>query len=175
MGIGHGDGENRAEIAAKAAIKSPLMSVSMKGAKGILFNVSGGSDLTIFEMQKAANIIKDTADEDAIVIWGHAINEDLNGSMRITVIATGFSEKVTATPHEPNPLTTHTSSAETSRNLLRGRTQLRPQPQPQLSIEEADLQPSAPEDDIFTVPGVPRTQYDIPAVLRRNQLKGRRQ
>jgi len=68
MGIGHGDGENRAELAAKAATRSPLMSVSMKGAKGILFNVSGGSDLGILEMQKAANIIRDTADEDAIVI-----------------------------------------------------------------------------------------------------------
>jgi len=174
MGIGHGDGENRAEIAAKAAIKSPLMSVSMKGAKGILFNVSGGSDLTIFEMQKAANIIKDTADEDAIVIWGHAINEDLNGSMRITVIATGFSEKAASNPPEPNPINTPVVSTDTSRGLVRGRAHLRPQTQPQLSIEEADLQTSTPEDDIFTVPGVPRTQYDIPAVLRRNQLKGRR-
>jgi len=177
MGIGHGEGENRAETAAKAAIKSPLMSVSMKGAKGILFNVSGGSDLTIFEMQKAANIIKDTADEDAIVIWGHAINEDLNGSMRITVIATGFAEKIVAPAAEPSPVSHPAAPAETSRSLLRGRVHLRPQPpssQSQLSIEEADLQPSTPEDDIFTVPGVPRTQYDIPAVLRRNQLKGRR-
>jgi len=174
MGIGHGDGESRAEIAAKAAIKSPLMSVSMKGAKGILFNVSGGSDLTIFEMQKAANIIRDTADEDAIVIWGHAINEELNGSMRITVIATGFSEKAATSSPEPTPINTPAGSTESTRSLIRGRAHLRPQPQPQLSIEEADLQPSAPEDDIFTVPGVPKTQYDIPAVLRRNQLKGRR-
>jgi cell division GTPase FtsZ len=108
------------------------------------------------------------------VIWGHAINEELNGSMRITVIATGFSEKVSASPPEPSPLSTSAVNTETSRNLLRGRAHLKPQPQSQLSIEEADLQPSAQEDDIFTVPGVPRTQYDIPAVLRRNQLKGRR-
>jgi len=168
MGIGHGDGENRAEIAAKAAIKSPLMSVSMKGAKGILFNVSGGSDLTIFEMQKAANIIRDTADEDAIVIWGHAINEDLNGSMRITVIATGFSGKIT-TKRPENPLNMPPSNPDMSRGLRGGRP-LRPL----LSIEEADLQPSQ-EDDIFTVPGVPKTQYDTPSVIRKNQLRGRRQ
>jgi cell division protein FtsZ len=150
------------------------MSVSMKGAKGILFNVSGGSDLTIFEMQKAANIIRDTADEEAIVIWGHAINEELNGSMRITVIATGFSEKVVTHSPEPVPISTPVGAETIRSSLARGRAHLRPQPQPQLSIEEADLQPSVPEDDIFTVPGIPKTQYDIPAVLRRNQLKGRR-
>ena len=171
MGIGHGDGENRAELAAKAAIRSPLMSVSMKGAKGILFNVSGGSDLGILEMQKAANIIRDTADEDAIVIWGHAINEELNGSMRITVIATGFSGKITAPRPEQNPLkdTPVNNGGDSPRGLKR-----RPIGH-LLSIEETDLQPATQEEDIFTVPGVPKTQYDIPAVLRRNQLRGRRQ
>ena len=171
MGIGHGDGENRAEAAAKAAIKSPLMSAPMNGARGILFNVSGCSDLTIFEVQKAANIIRDTADDDAMVIWGHAINEELNGSMRITVIATGFSEKIAV--RSQDRLSESPSLTSIIPGPLKpGRLQRSERLQGPL-MEETDLHPSQ-EEDIFTVPGIPKTQYDIPAILRKNQLKGRR-
>ena len=92
MGIGVGEGESRAELAAKAAIKSPLMSVPMQGAKGILFNVTTGPDVTLAEMARAAEVIKATADPKAEVIWGHVIDEEVGEAIRLTLIATGFPE-----------------------------------------------------------------------------------
>ncbi|MBR1604373.1 MAG: cell division protein FtsZ [Synergistaceae bacterium] len=92
MGIGVGNGDNRAEDAARSAIKSPLMSVPMEGAKGILLNVTTGEEFTLHEMNKTAEVIKATADPDANVIWGHVIDPDIGDSMRVTLIATGFPE-----------------------------------------------------------------------------------
>ncbi len=92
MGIGYGAGENRATDAAKAAIESPLLDQSIKGAKGILFNVTGGDDLSMYEVDEAAKIITEAADPDANIIFGAVINEKYTGEMKITVIATGFSE-----------------------------------------------------------------------------------
>ncbi len=90
MGIGIGTGENRAEIAAQAAISSPLLEQSVEGAKGILFNISGGPDLTMREVDRAANIIRSIANEEANIIFGTSIDEELTGQLKITVIATGF-------------------------------------------------------------------------------------
>lgn len=93
MGIGIGTGENRAEIAAKAAISSPLLEQSVEDAKGILFNVIGGKDLTMKEVDKAANIIRDIANSEANIIFGTTIDERLTNQIKITVIATGFDIK----------------------------------------------------------------------------------
>ena len=90
MGIGIGTGEGRAESAARAAISSPLLEQSIDGAKGILFNVIGGTDLTMREVDRAANIIREIAGEDVNLIFGTTIDERLNGQIKITVIATGF-------------------------------------------------------------------------------------
>lgn len=92
MGIGYASGENRAENAARQAIESPLLESSIDGAKGILFNVTGGKDLTLSEVNKAAEVISKAADPDANIIFGAAINEDLKDQLKITVIATGFDE-----------------------------------------------------------------------------------
>ncbi|MCF7830560.1 cell division protein FtsZ [Candidatus Gracilibacteria bacterium] len=92
MGIGYGAGENRATDAAKAAIESPLLDQSIRGAKGILFNVTGGDDLSMYEVDEAAKVITEAADPDANIIFGAVINENYTGEMKITVIATGFSE-----------------------------------------------------------------------------------
>jgi len=92
LGIGHGVGENRAQMAARAAISSPLLDLSIEGARGVLFNVAGGSDLTMFEVDEAARIISSSADADANIIFGAVIKEDLVDQVRITVIATGFDE-----------------------------------------------------------------------------------
>ncbi len=91
MGIGYGAGENRAIEAAKAAIESPLLDQSINGAKGILFNITGGSDLSMFEVDEAAKTITEAADPEANIIFGAVINENYTGEMKITVIATGFS------------------------------------------------------------------------------------
>lgn len=150
MGIGHGDGENRAEMAAKTAIKSPLMSIPMKGAKGILFNITGGSDLGIHEIRKAAQIITETADEDATVIWGHSVAEDMADKIQITVIATGFSAEKERKPVSNFPRTATKPKAAG------------------VVLEEAEVLP-APDEDLFTMSGVPKNPYDIPSILRRGQ------
>nr|WP_042355718.1 cell division protein FtsZ [Bacillus rubiinfantis] len=106
MGIGAAKGEGRAIEAAKKAISSPLLETSIDGAKGVLMNITGGTDLSLFEVQEAADIVASAADQDLNMIFGSIINENLKDEIMITVIATGFSE---------------TSRAETnSANLSRG-------------------------------------------------------
>ncbi|EKD62505.1 MAG: hypothetical protein ACD_52C00141G0002 [uncultured bacterium] len=92
LGIGHGVGENRAQMAARAAVSSPLLDLSIEGAKGVLFNIAGGPDLTMFEVDEAARVISNSADPDANIIFGAVIRDDMSDQVRITVIGTGFSE-----------------------------------------------------------------------------------
>ena len=92
MGIGYGAGENRATEAAKAAIESPLLEMDIAGAKGILFNVTGGNDLSMFEVDEAARIITEASDPDATIIFGAVVNDSYTGEIKVTVIATGFDE-----------------------------------------------------------------------------------
>jgi cell division protein FtsZ len=100
MGIGTSSGENRAAEAAKAAINSPLLELSIDGAKGVLFNVSGSNDLTMLEISEAANIITENVDTNAKVIFGAVTNEQIRkGDIQITVVATGFdSEQINESP-----------------------------------------------------------------------------
>jgi cell division protein FtsZ len=92
MGIGYGSGENRAVEAARSAIDSPLLDLSIAGAKGLLFNITGGTDLSMFEVDEAAKVITDSVDGDANIIFGATIREDFEGEIKITVVATGFDE-----------------------------------------------------------------------------------
>jgi len=92
MGIGYGSGENRAIEAARSAIDSPLLDLSIAGAKGLLFNITGGTDLSMFEVDEAAKVITDSVDGDANIIFGATIREDYEGEIKITVVATGFDE-----------------------------------------------------------------------------------
>jgi cell division protein FtsZ len=92
MGIGQAGGENRASTAARMAISSPLLEVSMEGAKGVLFNIVGGHDLSMTEVNEAAQIIAQAAEPDANIIFGATIKEDLVDMVKISVIATGFDE-----------------------------------------------------------------------------------
>ncbi len=92
MGIGIGVGENRAQLAARQATSSPLLEVSMEGARGVLFNIIGGTDLSMSEVNEASRIISQAADPDANIIFGATIDENLHDQIRITVIATGFDE-----------------------------------------------------------------------------------
>lgn len=92
MGIGTGVGENRAATAARTAIASPLLEISIEGAKGVLFNITGGNDLTMTEVDEAAKQIASAVDPDANIIFGATIDEDMVDQVKITVIATGFDE-----------------------------------------------------------------------------------
>ncbi|MGE7672423.1 cell division protein FtsZ [Lysinibacillus sp. NPDC094403] len=93
MGIGIATGENRAAEAAKKAISSPLLESSIDGAKGVLMNITGGSNLSLFEVQEAADIVASASDEEVNMIFGSVINENLKDEIIVTVIATGFSEE----------------------------------------------------------------------------------
>jgi cell division protein FtsZ len=104
MGIGRGSGENRAQEAAKQAINSPLLELSINGAKGVLFNVTGGADLGMYEIDEAAKVITNAVDPEANIIFGAVIDPNITGEVRITVIATGFEGA-------HNPLQAHRSVA----------------------------------------------------------------
>ena len=98
MGIGIGSGKSRAREAATAAISSPLLESSIDGAQGVVFNITGGSDLTLHEVNAAAEIIYESVDPNANIIFGAVIDDRLQGEIRITVIATGFTSEVQAPP-----------------------------------------------------------------------------
>ena len=102
MGTGEADGDNRAVRAAEAAINNPLLEdTSMAGAKGLLINITGGEDLTLFEVDQAVTRIRDEVDEEAYVIFGSAIDESLTGKIRVSVVATGIDSPRDADSQRP--------------------------------------------------------------------------
>ncbi|CAA9548233.1 MAG: Cell division protein FtsZ [uncultured Thermomicrobiales bacterium] len=92
MAIGYGEGSDRCVNAAREAIESPLLEMNIQGAKGVLYNISGGGNLTLFETSEAADVIRAAADDDAEIIYGTSIDEALGDGVMITLIATGFDE-----------------------------------------------------------------------------------
>jgi cell division protein FtsZ len=114
MGIGRASGENRAVQAAQQAIESPLLEVSIDGARGILFNVIGGNDLTMHEINTAAEAITAAADPEANIIFGATINPDLEGEIIITVVATGFDASYFTNRRATTGATSRTASSSTS-------------------------------------------------------------
>jgi len=97
MGIGKGTGDNAASMAAEAAIKSPLLETSIEGARGVLLNITGGSNLGLLEVNEAAAVVSDAVDPNANIIFGAVIDERLGDEVRVTVIATGINGKVVCT------------------------------------------------------------------------------
>ena len=124
MGIGIGSGENRAVEAARAAVMSPLLEINIQGARGILFNVTGGSDLGLFEVNEAAEVIKEAADPEANIIFGTVIDDRMRDEVKVTVIATGFDAARSKPKSSLRPAATETvvslesSLDEKSRELL---------------------------------------------------------
>jgi cell division protein FtsZ len=96
MGIGFGSGDTRSEDAAKQAVASPLLETSIDGAQGILFNITAGKDITLFECEKAAEIVKASADPNANIIFGVVNDDRMQGEVKVTVIATGFGRRLAA-------------------------------------------------------------------------------
>ena len=102
MGTGEAEGDDRAVKASEAAISNPLLEdTSMQGAKGVLINITGGHDLTLFEVDEAANRIRKEVDEDANIIFGSSIDETMNGRIRVSVVATGIDAAVTVQAEAP--------------------------------------------------------------------------
>jgi cell division protein FtsZ len=183
MGIGRASGEDRAQNAAREAIASPLLEVNISGAQGVLFNVTGGPSLSLFEVDDAAEIIKSTADPEANIIFGTVIDERMGDEIAITVIATGFdasrrrdaarSAQTSVSPELAAVLRT-TRERELLRNEERAPTAIPVSPMP-VESENGDLSPaavSAPRYDRLDVrrgPQVEAEDLDIPAFLRRNR------
>lgn len=94
LGIGYGQGEDRAIDAARRAIDNPLLEASLEGAKNIIFAVTGGDDLTPIEVQEAARVVEEIADPDAMIVWGMTFDESYEGEVKVSIIATGFPEQV---------------------------------------------------------------------------------
>jgi cell division protein FtsZ len=116
MGIGRASGEGRAATAARDAIASPLLELNITGAQGVLFNITGGSSLGLYEIDEAAEIIKGTADPEANIIFGTVIDERMGDEISITVIATGFD----ASRRQREPARTHTQTTDLA-TVLRSR------------------------------------------------------
>jgi cell division protein FtsZ len=168
MGIGTGVGENRAATAARTAIASPLLEISIEGAKGVLFNITGGPDLTMTEVDDAAKQIAAAVDPDANIIFGATIDDNLVDQVKITVIATGFDEtkkrlrELTGRPspvHQPS-YTQAGGSANAFGNPQSAQprmpnTATQNQPQNQ-SVQNQTNDDVPPEED----------EFDIPAFLR---------
>jgi len=186
MGIGIGTGENRAVEAARAAVMSPLLEVNIQGARGILFNVTGGSDLGLFEVNEAAEVIKEAADPEANIIFGTVIDDRMRDEVKVTVIATGFD--ATKKPRRDQravgaaadvAVGIETSLDERSREILaeieRERAQRQslddqiPEPSPFATTTERE-EAAAERQAVPTPIGRPaygETDLDIPSFLRR--------
>lgn len=165
MGIGISSGENRAAEAAKKAISSPLLETSIDGAKGVLMNITGGSNLSLFEVQEAADIVASASDEDVNMIFGSVINDNLKDEIIVTVIATGFNEdQLTTRPtrsggfgagraQQSAPQPQHVPTRESRREEA-------PSYQQQQEAPRREQQPSHQEDTL-----------DIPTFLRNRQKR----
>ncbi|ASK63579.1 cell division protein FtsZ [Virgibacillus phasianinus] len=152
MGIGVATGESRATEAAKKAISSPLLETSIDGAHGILMNITGGDNLSLYEVQEAADLVTSAADNEVNVIFGSVINENLKDEIIVTVIATGFDEnqKIDNTPKQ-RPIINHKQQAATRQFDEAPRE--RQQPQQQQS-QQQQQQPNRvkQEDDALDIP-----------------------
>ena len=155
MGIGRGSGENRAIEAAKQAIDSPLLEVSIDGARGVLFNITGGKDLGMYEVDEAAKIITKSVDSDAKIIFGAVIDEAMSDEVRITVIATGFDE--IARSRKPMP---QQRVAPISAPLGFGVTQEIPETPAQRTFAPKAVDEDEEDDDS-------NEELDIPAFIRK--------
>jgi cell division protein FtsZ len=146
MAIGYGEGSDRCVNAAREAIESPLLEMNIQGAKGVLYNISGGTNLTLFETSEAAAVIQTAADEDAEIIYGTSIDESLGDAVMITLIATGFDERVGSDAYSLQPqFTREPQRGAPSRQT---REPSRPAPAPQ--------QPVYPDDDWETESSIVR-------------------
>jgi cell division protein FtsZ len=125
MGIGSASGDNRAAEAARSAVSSPLLEASIEGATGILLNVTGGSDIGLFEVNEAAEVVTGAADQNANVIFGAVIDDSLGDEVQVTVIATGFGgqarrrkRREPAQLEAPIPATANAEGFEVSQEVL---------------------------------------------------------
>lgn len=158
MGIGRASGENRAVIAAQQAVESPLIEVKIEGARGVLFSVAGGYDMSMSEIQEAAEVITGAVSPDANIIFGASIRPELEDEIIVTVVATGFDSDYYGEPEsEPEPVTSSFSvekpASEPKDFALENKSNMwdsiksdsKPEPEPAVSDDDMDVPPSLRE------------------------------
>jgi len=157
MGTGEGEGENRALNAAEQAIANPLLDgVSMQGARGVIISIIGGEDMTLMELDEAANYIRDLVDEDANIIWGSAFNPDLDNKIRISVVATGIEASASADAPRAAPAAFTTARPPKRPVLdLSGESEASAEVASFGSETEADSEEAVNETNIPAVPSAP--------------------
>ena len=155
MGIGSARGENRATAAAEMAISSPLLEASIDGARGVLLSISGGSDLGLFEINEAAQLVSEAAHQDANIIFGAVIDDGLGDEVRVTVIAAGFDGGQPAKRRDPIPRRADEGESAATTTVQNGMLGTLPRPE---------------DDDTTEVPLIPATRaeddIDIPDFLK---------
>ncbi len=171
MGIGMASGDKRAVEAARQAVESPLLETTINGAKGVLMNITGGTDLGLFEVNEAAELIQATADPDANIIWGAGIDEEMGDSLRITVIATGFetvSDFEQQQPQQPRPRMTVRDMREPLSSVVTKEPQIQWQPprQPVVPTQRRQEEQQQEEPPRTYVPRDKHSNLDVPSFLR---------
>jgi cell division protein FtsZ len=156
MGIGIAKGKNRAAEAAKSALNSPLLETSINGAKGVIMNITGGQNLSLFEVQEAAEIVSSASHEELNMIFGSVINEDLGDEIIITVIATGFNEQV---ERATQPSLQHVEKSSPV--------------QQEPSLQSHPIKHKEPEYQIERDTRVQEDSLDIPSLLRSRRNRSR--
>jgi cell division protein FtsZ len=185
MGIGYGSGDGRSLAAAKAAISSPLLEASIEGARGILLNISGGSDLGLFEVNEAAEVIHNVAHPDANIIFGAVIDDEMGDEVRVTVIAAGFDRwdgpKDDALLRGALDIT-DTRTAPMGRSAVGAATQAQPQTRPTRPQQQPAGQPRPQQPQPYQqprpqaqppaqpqyqqAPALPEDEFDVPNFLK---------
>ncbi len=159
MGIGYGTGDSRAAEAARAAVDSPLLELSINGAKGILFNITGGNDLSMFEVDEAARIITETAAPEANIIFGAVIDDAFTGQVKCTVIATGFDA------HELSQVQSFQSPSQRYLTKAAG-TAPAARPAPDMRSPMRDERPMMPEAQKSGLQ-LDEEELEVPAFMRK--------
>lgn len=160
MAVGRASGEDRARLAAEAAISSSLLDITIDGARGILFNVTGGPSMTLFEVNQAAAIIKETAHPDVNLIFGAVVDPNMSDELRITVIATGFERQ-----SMPRRVTSSRAMQPAAAQATASRTHTAA---PQSAASPSPASSQKEKDSAEFAPRVYNTEdLDIPAFLRR--------
>ncbi|MCA9965822.1 MAG: cell division protein FtsZ, partial [Anaerolineales bacterium] len=157
MAVGKGKGDNRAMDAAQAALSSHLLDVTIDGAKGILFNVTGGKDLSLYEINQAAALIRETAHPDVNLIFGAVVDETMGDEIRITVIATGFEHSLPMMRQMTRPQARQVAS--------------RPPVRESASVSSTSTRPTTPpvRRETPEPPAYRVNDLDIPAFLRKKR------
>ncbi|MEO8608325.1 MAG: cell division protein FtsZ [Chloroflexota bacterium] len=169
MAVGKADGDDRARRAAEQAISSGLLDVTIDGARGILFNITGGTNLSLFEVNEAAAIIRESAHPDVNIIFGAQIDENMGDEVRVTVIATGFEQsraarKIEAQMPQRQPVQMQRPAQQPQQPIQPPRQTQQPMQQPPTSMPDPNAyQQMPPQQPPAMQPPVQRPQSDQPA------------